>query len=263
MKLPYVEQGHRDGIPLLLLHGITDSWRSWEPVLPHLPESLRAIAVSQRGHGDAQAPESGYAMEDFATDAVELMADLGLDRAIVAGHSMGAQVAQHIAVEHPQRVAGLLLAGAFGTLRESPNMVGFDDELGQLTDPIDPAMVREFQSGTTQRPQAASWLDVVVAESLKAPARVWGASAAGLMEHDLAARLGTIGVPALLIWGDHDALATRQEQDWLVRQIPDAHLQVYRGTGHSAHWEEPERFGRDLTAFAMGAWSAQRDGVAV
>ena len=52
VRLPYAEQGDPDGTPVLFLHGITDSQRSWEPVLPLLPESIRAIAVIQVDHGD-------------------------------------------------------------------------------------------------------------------------------------------------------------------------------------------------------------------
>lgn len=55
VKLQYVEQGDSSGVPVILLHGITDSWRSFEPVLPHLSASVRAFAVSQRGHGDSSA----------------------------------------------------------------------------------------------------------------------------------------------------------------------------------------------------------------
>ena len=48
LRLPYVEQGHAAGVPVVLLHGITDSWRSYECVLPHLPPSMRAFALTQR-----------------------------------------------------------------------------------------------------------------------------------------------------------------------------------------------------------------------
>ena len=56
VTLPYVEQGDPDGVPVILLHGVTDSWRSFEPVLPHLPPSIHAFALTQRGHGDADRP---------------------------------------------------------------------------------------------------------------------------------------------------------------------------------------------------------------
>ena len=105
---------------MLLLHGYTDSWRSFELILPHLPSSVRAIAPSQRGHGDADRPASGYGAADLAADAVALMDALGLDRAVVAGHSMGSLVAQRVALDHPGRVRGLVLLGAFATLRGNP-----------------------------------------------------------------------------------------------------------------------------------------------
>ena len=56
LLIPYAEQGHPDGVPLVLLHGITDSHRSYEPVLAALPHSIRAIAITARGHGDAGKP---------------------------------------------------------------------------------------------------------------------------------------------------------------------------------------------------------------
>ena len=56
LRLPYVERGDPAGIPVVFLHGITDSWRSFQLVLPHLPPSIRALALTQRGHGDASRP---------------------------------------------------------------------------------------------------------------------------------------------------------------------------------------------------------------
>src|SRR5215218_9009180 len=65
VTLPYVEQGDPTGVPVVLLHGITDSWRSYEPVLPYLPDSIHAFAPTQRGHGDSDRPATGYRFEDF------------------------------------------------------------------------------------------------------------------------------------------------------------------------------------------------------
>jgi non-heme chloroperoxidase len=119
VRLPYVEQGDPDGTPVLLLHGITDSRRSWEPVLPLLPESIRAIALTMRGHGDAERPDSGYRAEDYAADAIELLDQLGLESVVVGGHSLGTYVAEQIAIEQPERVDALVLAGAPRTRRRT------------------------------------------------------------------------------------------------------------------------------------------------
>src|SRR5262245_2999468 len=88
MTLPYIEQGDPAGLPVLLLHGITDSWYSFEAVLPHLPTSLHVFALSQRGHGDAARPMTGYYPQDFAADLAAFMDTLKIGPAVVVGHSM-------------------------------------------------------------------------------------------------------------------------------------------------------------------------------
>ena len=93
VRLPYVEQGDLTGVPVLLLHGYTDSWRSWDLVLPHLPDSIHAFALTQRGHGNADRPASGYRPHDFATDAAAFIDALDLGDVVIVGHSKGSIVA--------------------------------------------------------------------------------------------------------------------------------------------------------------------------
>jgi pimeloyl-ACP methyl ester carboxylesterase len=249
IQLPYVEHGDPDGMPVLMLHGWSDSWRSFEPVLDHLPAGVRAIAATQRGHGDADRPVEGYAPADFAADAVALLDSLEIERAVVVGHSMGAWVAERIALDHPDRVDGVVLAGAIGPVDANPATPELLELVSGFADPVDPDFVREFQLSTTERPLPAGQLDVFVAESLKLPARVWRAAAEGFPRGDFYGELTAIAAPALLIWGDRDAISPRAEQDRLAEAIPGARLSVYEGTGHAVHWEEPERFAADVAAF--------------
>jgi hypothetical protein len=60
VRLEYAELGNPDGIPVILLHGYTDSWHSFEMILPYLPASLHVYAISQRGHGNSSKPQQGY-----------------------------------------------------------------------------------------------------------------------------------------------------------------------------------------------------------
>lgn len=250
VTLRYVEQGDPRGVPVLLLHGITDSWRSFERVLPHLPGSIRACAMSQRGHGDADRPAEGYRPQDFAADLDAFMDALGLDRAVVVGHSMGASIAQRFAIDHPGRTLGLVLVGSRTTWRGHPDFVTlWDSVVSRLADPIDPAFVREFQESTLARPVPAEFLETVVRESLKLPARVWKATLReGLLDADFSADLARIRAPTLVFWGDRDAL-TADNQATLVGTIKGSKLVTYAGAGHGLHWEEPERFAADLAAF--------------
>lgn len=73
VTLRYAEHGKASGIPLLLLPGLGDSWRSFAPVLEFLPDSIRALALTQRGHGDADHPQKGYGFSDFAADLEALL----------------------------------------------------------------------------------------------------------------------------------------------------------------------------------------------
>src|SRR5262249_38083196 len=72
LTLSYVRRGDGVDPPVLLLPGPTDSWRSYQPVLDHLPRETDVISVSQRGHGESDKPDSGYGIQDFAADAVML-----------------------------------------------------------------------------------------------------------------------------------------------------------------------------------------------
>jgi pimeloyl-ACP methyl ester carboxylesterase len=94
-------------------------------------------------------------------------------------------------------------------------------------------------------------LDTAVRESLKVPARVWRAAFAGFLEDACFGELSRIAAPTLLVWGDRDALVPLADQDMLLNSIAGSRLIVYPGAGHAPHWEEPERFARNLAAFAQ------------
>lgn len=250
VKLPYVEQGDPSGVPVLLLHGYTDSWRSFECVLPHLPRSIHAFALSQRGHGDAVRPAVGYHPQDFAADLVQFMDALELGPAVIAGHSMGSTIAQRFAIDFPERTAGLLLMGSFAPVPGHPSMLAlWDSVVSTLRDPIDRGIVLEFQQSTLAHPMPQRFLETVVQESLKVPARVWRAALEALLETDFSGELGKIRAPTLIVWGDQDAFCPRSDQEVLAA-IAGSQLVVYPGAGHALHWEEPDHFAADLVAFA-------------
>lgn len=250
VRLLYAEQGDPSGIPVVLLHGVTDSWRSFERVLPHMPDSLHVFALTQRGHGDTDRPASGYRTRDFASDVSDFFDAMALSSAVLVGHSMGATNAERFAIDQPARLAGLVLVDSFASYQQNAVIVEFCEQgIFPLSDPIDPAFVREFQEGTFSRPVPPAFVDMVVAESLKVPAHVWRSTFAGFLEDDVAGELGRIAVPTQLIWGDRDQFVSRSDQDALLEAIPRSRLLVYEGTGHAPHWEEPERFAADLVAF--------------
>jgi non-heme chloroperoxidase len=101
LKLPYVEQGDESGSPSCSSTRWPTPWRSFERVLPHLPRSIHALAVTQRGHGDADRPTSGYGIEEFSADVAAYMDAVGLDAAVIVASSSPGFTARRFAADHP------------------------------------------------------------------------------------------------------------------------------------------------------------------
>ena len=250
--LRIVERGDRRGATVVLLHGFTDSWRSFERVLPHFPPSQHVVAVTQRGHGDASRPADGYGLPFFSGDVLALLDALGIERAVIVGHSMGSAVALRFAVDHPERVRGLVLIGAATGVGGTPEArAHWDGVLAKLSEPVSRAFVREFHERDFVNAVPPEVLDVMTDESAKVPLRVWRAvlDARWRAEGDYAAELANVHAPTLILWGDRDARYPRAEQDALVAGIRGSRLVVFEGAGHMLHIEEPERCARETSAF--------------
>lgn len=256
IRLQYAEQGDPGGVPVVMLHGITDSWRSFESVMAQLPPSLHVFALSQRGHGASDRP-GRYRTRDFAGDAAAFIEALGLGPALVVGHSMGSANAMRLAVDRPDLLCGLIAAGAFAGFRGNAGLVEFHrGTIAPLRDPIDPIFAAEWQQSTLAQPVPPAFFDMVVRECLLAPAAVWRDAFAALFDDDFAAELHRITVPTLVVWGDRDAMAPPGDQKRIVRAIAGARLLTYEGVGHALHWERPARFARDVVGFAQTVPSA-------
>ncbi len=257
VRLEFAEQGNRSATPVVALHGVTDSWRSFEPVLPHLPPELHVIALTQRGHGGSDKPDGGYRPADFAADVAAFMDAMDIERAVLVGHSMGSVNAMRCAIDHPSRVAGLLLAGTMPWFGRPPELLQFHrEQIVPLTDPVPDAFARDFQRSTLAQPIAASMQGGFVAESLKVPARVWRDAFAGFIGDDFSARLREIAVPTLIVCGRHDAFCSAADQQAMLGLIRTARLAEYADAGHAMHWEEPQRFALDMSRFVTSIAAA-------
>ena len=252
LRIHYVESGDARGTPVVFVHGWPDSWFSFSRVLPLLPATLRLIALDQRGFGESDHPDAGYTIPGFATDLVALLDALDIDRAVLVGHSYGTFVARRAAITVPERVAALVLIGTGA----STKIAGADDlqaALRELPDPIPEPFAREFQLGTVYRPLPPEFFDRIIEESLKIPPRLWPVMIDCLLAYDDTRELGRIRAPTQLLWGDHDALFSRAQQDAFLAALPAARLKVYQETGHCPNWERPEWVAADIAHFVEGA----------
>jgi non-heme chloroperoxidase len=248
VRLRYAEQGDPSGQPIIMLHGLTDSWFSFSRILPDMPASYHIYALDLRGHGGSDRPALGYTMADFAADVISFMDTMELPRATLVGHSMGSLIAQQVALAAPRRVARLALLGAAANAHIS-DLLEFQQAVDALVDPVPVEFAREFQVSTIYHPLPDDFLNQAVAESLKLPAYVWRGALAGCLAVDFTPNLAQIQAPALLLRGDQDAIFPRAGQDALVTGLARAVLRVYHQTGHAIHWERPEQVVQDLKDF--------------
>ena len=231
----------------MFVHGWPDSWRSFEPVLDALPPTVGAISVSLRGFGGSDAPPDGYTPDDFAADVHELADHLDVTSAVFVGHSMGTLVVQRLAASHPEMVAGLVLIGGLNRL---PDDV-YDEVWSVVDGPHRPHQRAIRPRVPVEHPRRARPRRLLRPARRREPqgARPSVAAAFAGIRTMPPPATPRVTAPTLLLWGDHDALVPRSEQDALLSAIPDARLVVYQGAGHSPNWEQPERVAGDIDAF--------------
>ena len=247
VTLRYVEAGDPKGKPLVLIHGWTDTSRSWSLLLPELKRH-RLIIPDLRGHGGSDKPDCCYAVGDFANDIRLLLDALGLPRATFAGHSLGSFITQRLAFEHPDRVERLVLIGSTATPGLKPRDWLWNNvmALGNRIDPDSP-FIREWVSGPT--PIDPAFLAAVRPETAAVPRHVWRAVAHEVTTTQLAPAAEHIAAPAMIIWGDQDPLFGTDAQSGLRAALPHASFHRFKGLGHNTHWEAPRAIGALIAAF--------------
>jgi non-heme chloroperoxidase len=250
VKLEYIEQGDPKGMPVILVHGFTDSWRSYQQVLNLLPGSFHVYVISQRGHGNSDKPAKGYSPKDFAGDLAAFIKALKMRPAVIVGHSLGATIIQQFVVAYPELVRAIVLEGSFASFADKKEIMDFKQVVDQLQDPIDTAFAREFQMSTIVNPIDPHYFDVLMSETMKVKAHVWKGVLDGLTNSaSFRAALHGVKKPSLIIWGDKDNYVPRSDQEFFVSAIEGSQLVVYAGIGHCPHWEVPARFAEDITNF--------------
>ena len=248
ITLHYAAQGPTTGPAVLMLHGFTDSWFSFSRVLPLMPSELRIVAPDMRGHGDSERPATGYRLDDLADDVLRMMDALQIPKAVLVGHCMGSFVARKVYELAPGRVSRLVLVGA-GPETLTPVMTGLMHMINWLTDPVDASFVREFQMSCVHAPVPEPFMEAIIANSRRVPARIWKDVMQGLIEGEI--NLSRPDIRTLVLGGRQDAVFSAMEQMVLARQFPRGELHLVDGVGHTLHWEQPATFVSALVRFGV------------
>ena len=249
LKLAYVELGDPNGPPLLLLHGYTDSSRSWSLTAPHLAK-YRLLIPDQRGHGGSDAPECCYSTSQLAYDAALFLDALGVKRAAVAGHSLGSMVAITMAAEHPKRVSGIVLIGSTALVPVKRGDWLYDN-VAALNWPLDPnsQFMRDWHPANQPTAVDRVFAEAVRSEFMTIPPHVWRGVMRELASVPVGRHAADVKAPVLVLSGGKDPLFPAEHHASLLKAFPQAKGQVFRELGHNPNWEQPGAIAAAMSPF--------------
>ncbi|MFO0911314.1 MAG: alpha/beta hydrolase [Pirellulales bacterium] len=301
ITMAYLETGPADGKPLILLHGLTDSARSWSTAMAALRDAdpeLRIFALDQRGHGATTMPKGENCPKDpkwcfqplqFAADVAAFMNAKGIEKATIAGHSMGSVVAQQLALDRPERVEKIILVATSPKTKDNAVVRDY-----VLKEPVLGAWKTALANKGISTPEAIwmatprdadpkadEWIlknwDVdpiasqdfvksIVPETALVKMGTWIGATEALLDWDNTARLANLTVPTLVLWGTQDAIFYKDPDQsgmisalkaskapWVWKQYGTTPLPAsgYQENeiGHNVQWEAPEEVAADIVSF--------------
>lgn len=163
-------------------------------------------------------------------------------------------MALQLALEAPERTAGLVLAPGFASLT-GPAVDEFAAAVHALTDPIDSMFVAGMQAQALEPQLPPRMFEAMVEHSRRIPARVWHTVIDEMQEFDVADLLARVTAPVLLVWGARDVLVTATAQEVLLNGLPMAELLIFSEGGHTPHWDDPPRYAQAVGQFAARAFA--------
>jgi pimeloyl-ACP methyl ester carboxylesterase len=245
------------GEPLLLIMGLNANLLSWGPTLPaRLAERYQVILFDNRGAGRTDQPDGPYTMEQMADDATGLLDALDIPSAHVFGGSMGGMIAQHVALNHADKVRKLILGctmcGGSHAVSATPEVLAY-----LMPDPTLNAYEAAWRGvPICYTPEFIDANKPLIEETLLAaceyptrPAAYEAQLGAVMASHDTYDRLPQIAAPTLVLTGNHDVLIPPENSRILAERIPNAQLHEIDGAGHVFSISHPDASLAAITDF--------------
>lgn len=239
----------------VLLHAFPIGANLWEPQMRSIPAGWRLITPDLRGFGGSTELDSvgALSMADYAEDVVDLLDELGVERAVIGGASMGGYAALAFVQAAPSRVSGLILANTRAGA-DTPearanrrNMLALVDREGPSGVARD--MMPKLLGQTTRDTNPSA--EATIRRLIKQQSPVAVRSAIHRMMHraDSTPLLAHIAVPTLIITGEEDTLIPVSESQAMAAAVKGSTLVIIPRAGHLANMEQPEAFNAAVSAF--------------
>ena len=265
-RLQVLDQGNRDGSPIVLIHCYTCSIKWWDGLAALLERDHRVIRVDLLGHGGSDKPGAGYSIDEQASAVAEALAKLGVSGATVVGHSLGGSVVTALAQRSPQLASRIVIidqSAEDGFEHESlVQRIGYWPVFGQaesrlaqmapksvVRDQYDDAFAPGYSipSGFSNPDQPVDDLRAMTYTAYK---DTYDGEQHFVDEAPLDQRLAGTHLPLLVIFGAEDQIYDAADAIARYRQVPGAQTHLIPGAGHSPNVEKPDAVAALIMAFA-------------
>ncbi len=265
IELYYEEHG--SGEPLLCIMGLATDSQAWVLQTPDFAKRYRTIIFDNRGVGRSSKPRGPYSIGQMADDAAGLLDALDVRRAHVLGVSMGGMIAQELALRHPDRVRGLVLACTFPEpdadvlAQRATGLATFGGSVGaDGTAQLDASGIDPFAFFQMLLPKVfnVSFIETELPRLMElfGGALQYGfdmdavlAQVEATMNHRTTDRLHAVKAPTLVLTGDSDQLIPCANSEVIAKHIPGAKLVKIPGGSHGFNFETPDLFNREVLGF--------------
>jgi pimeloyl-ACP methyl ester carboxylesterase len=258
LEIAYEQAGQ--GPPLALLHGALSDSRVWRRQMEELSDEFTVVAWDAPGAGRSSDPAEPFGMADWADVLAAFLAAVKLRQVHILGLSWGGSLALELYHRHPKVATSLILADTYAGWKGSLSLEACNDRLDMAlhasTRPPSELVERwlpELASGATS-PESGHELASIMSDFHPAGARLMAHSMA---ETDLRHVLPRIGVPTLLLWGEHDHRSPRSIAEQMRAAIPNAKLAVIPDAGHDSNIDQPGRFSAEVRTFCRSVAAQQ------
>ncbi len=232
---------------LVFIHGAGEDRRVWGRQAESFGKTHRVLAVDLPGRG-ARSQEAAFTShEENAADVLRQMDRSGLENGVVIGHSMGGGVALTMALNAPQRIAGLVLVVTGARLKMNPEFLEKARQQAEdPTAPRQPPVPLERTVAASVQPAVLDWLRPL---SMSVPPKTIYADFQANNRFDVMDRLGQVSTPTLVVGADEDRMAPPKFSQFMADGIPGARIIILPACGHYPQVEQEERFNAALADF--------------
>jgi 3-oxoadipate enol-lactonase len=239
------------GPPLVFMHALGWDHRQWLHEIARYRDRYRVIAADTRGHGASTQSAGPYTLRGFADDWQSMLDGLGVTSACLVGFSLGGMIAQYMAIDHPERVAALVLVSTVcrfdsGVRRAMEDRIAINQELGAQA--AAEAVAKSLFTEEFRQSEAA-FLNKFYAWRVAQSQQCIVDSIRATFGLDTCERLSRLKMPSMVIVGDQDVATPPSAVKDLTRHLTHVHIEVVEGAGHMLTIERPKEFVRILDGF--------------